>query len=358
MGHRRPLEKLVIDAFWNGSPRLPDGPYGLQGRLAAALWLKRLGATVGLRPTAIDPAIAVEMAAGVGEQIESHSRRHPRPGRLADALRSPGRRSSSIWRPSPWCGCPTRAGRDLRINVMGTVHVLEAGPAAPSVALRSCVTTDKCYENREWVWGYRENDPMGGYDPYSNSKGCAELVTSSYRQSYFSHLKDRRWPRGEPAMSSAAATGRSDRLVPDLIAPSPAKTARRSASAEIACAPGSTCLSRSAAISAGRRARRRFGQAFSAAGLEFWSERRGQCRGWPGGRNACRRLGRDARYEVRRDPNAVHEATLLTLDQTKAQRELNWRPRWSLEQTLQNTAAWYRAYYASQDMAVTGHQQL
>ena len=71
-------------------------------------------------------------------------------------------------------------------NVMGTVNVLESIRKTDSVKATVVVTTDKCYENKEWVWGYRENEPMGGFDPYSNSKGCAELVTSAYRQSYFS----------------------------------------------------------------------------------------------------------------------------------------------------------------------------
>ena len=70
-------------------------------------------------------------------------------------------------------------------NVMGTVHVLEAARSVGSVRAIVNVTTDKCYENKEWVWGYREDEPMGGYDPYSNSKGCSELVTSAYRRSFF-----------------------------------------------------------------------------------------------------------------------------------------------------------------------------
>ena len=70
-------------------------------------------------------------------------------------------------------------------NVMGTVHLLEAVRHCPTVRAVVVVTTDKCYENREWPWGYRENEPMGGFDPYSSSKGCAELVTAAYRRSFF-----------------------------------------------------------------------------------------------------------------------------------------------------------------------------
>ncbi|HET6788640.1 MAG TPA: CDP-glucose 4,6-dehydratase, partial [Aquabacterium sp.] len=82
-------------------------------------------------------------------------------------------------------------------NVMGTVHVLEAARQVASVRAIVNVTTDKCYENKEWVWGYRESEPMGGYDPYSNSKGCSELVTSAYRQSFFQ--------QGRVALASARA---------------------------------------------------------------------------------------------------------------------------------------------------------
>ncbi|MDH4276236.1 MAG: CDP-glucose 4,6-dehydratase, partial [Gammaproteobacteria bacterium] len=101
-------------------------------------------------------------------------------------------------------------------NVMGTVHVLEAARNVANVRAIINVTTDKCYENKEWVWAYRENEPMGGYDPYSNSKGCSELVTSAYRQSYFT------------SDSVAVATARAgnvigggdwaeDRLIPDIL---------------------------------------------------------------------------------------------------------------------------------------------
>jgi CDP-glucose 4,6-dehydratase len=107
-------------------------------------------------------------------------------------------------------------------NVMGTVHMLEAVRNTPGVKAVVNITTDKCYENREWVWGYRENEPMGGYDPYSNSKGCAELVSSAYRSSFFN-------PEGYAEHGVALATVRAgnvigggdwaqDRLIPDILA--------------------------------------------------------------------------------------------------------------------------------------------
>jgi CDP-glucose 4,6-dehydratase len=93
-------------------------------------------------------------------------------------------------------------------NVMGTVHVLDSCRRVPGVQAVVCITTDKCYENREWVWPYREDDPMGGHDPYSSSKGATELAVAAYRRSYFAKDGPVVASVG-PAMSSAAVTGRS-----------------------------------------------------------------------------------------------------------------------------------------------------
>ena len=106
-------------------------------------------------------------------------------------------------------------------NVMGTVHVLEAVRSTPSVKVVVNITTDKCYENREWVWGYRENEPMGGYDPYSNSKGCAELVSSAYRNSFF-HIE--KYAQHGVSLATVRAGNvigggdwARDRLIPDIL---------------------------------------------------------------------------------------------------------------------------------------------
>lgn len=107
-------------------------------------------------------------------------------------------------------------------NVMGTVHLLEAVRNTPGVKAVVNITTDKCYENREWIWGYRENEPMGGYDPYSNSKGCAELVSSAYRSSFFNANN---YTQHGVALATARAGNvigggdwAQDRLIPDILA--------------------------------------------------------------------------------------------------------------------------------------------
>ena len=98
----------------------------------------------------------------------------------------------------------------FQTNVMGTVHVMEAVRRTPSVRSVVIVTTDKCYENREWPWAYREDDTLGGYDPYSSSKACAELAVAAWRRSYFPALEGRGcpWPPRAPVMLSAEVTGR------------------------------------------------------------------------------------------------------------------------------------------------------
>jgi CDP-glucose 4,6-dehydratase len=106
-------------------------------------------------------------------------------------------------------------------NVMGTVHLLEAVRQTPEVRAVVNVTTDKCYENKEWVWGYRENEPMGGFDPYSNRKGCAELVTAAYRNSFFNAIGN----TGRTVALASARAGNvigggdwaADRLIPDIL---------------------------------------------------------------------------------------------------------------------------------------------
>ena len=162
--------------------RLPDRPYRLQGQLAGAV-----AAGAGRRGAPASRSRRRHRAGAVRRRARRrrHGRRCIGDIRDRDALCSarspqPSRRSCSTWRRSRWCALSyADPVETYATNVMGTVHVLEAVRRG-RVGARAFVnvTTDKCYENREWVWGYREDEPMGGHDPYSNSKGCAELVTS------------------------------------------------------------------------------------------------------------------------------------------------------------------------------------
>lgn len=224
-------------------------------------------------------------------------------------------------------------------NVMGTVHLLEAVRTCPSVKAVVVVTTDKCYENREWLWGYRECDPLGGNDPYSASKAGAELVVQSYRKSFFSS--------GGPLLASARAGNvigggdwSEDRLIPDA--------ARAVASCQPLCIrnPAATrpwqhvleslhgYLLLASRLLAGEAA---FADAFNfgpdaADNLTVAEVLTRLQEHWP-----------ELAWQMDRQAgSAPHEAGFLYLDSSKARRQLGWQPTWELTTGLSKTAAWYR----------------
>ena len=237
-------------------------------------------------------------------------------------------------------------------NVMGTVNVLEAVRLSGRPCVVVAVTTDKCYENKEWVHSYREEDPMGGYDPYSSSKGAAELVIASYRRSYFSG------PGSMVRLASARAGNvigggdwALDRIVPDCIRalqrgeaiPVRNKIATRPWQHVLEPLSGylwlGACLSDSrltvfgsqpSALSSPLTSAFNFGPALSSnrTVAELVQE---ILIHWPG------------KWEDRSDPHAVHEAKLLNLATDKAHHFLGWSPVWNFESTISQTVDWYRA---------------
>lgn len=236
-------------------------------------------------------------------------------------------------------------------NVLGTAHLLEA-VRAPGRDVRAvvCVTSDKCYSNREWDWGYRENDPLGGHDPYSSSKACQELVAASYRDAVFD---------GEVDLATARAgnvIGGGDwaehRLVPDVMRAAlegRSVTVRNPASVRpwqhvLDPLLGYLILAqRLAGDGDGVAEAWNFGPPIEEAQPVSWLVERLRER-WPG------------KFDVELAPASTgdHEARLLQLDATKARRRLGWAPRWSLERAIDATVEWYDAYGAGRDMrAVT-----
>ncbi|MBI4704855.1 MAG: CDP-glucose 4,6-dehydratase [Deltaproteobacteria bacterium] len=227
-------------------------------------------------------------------------------------------------------------------NVMGTVHVLDACRLAGTVKALVVVTSDKCYENREWEWGYREDEPMGGHDPYSSSKGCAELVVSAYRRSFLA------------ASGTAVATGRAgnvigggdfapDRIVPDIV--------RGAAGGEPVAIrnPGATrpwqhVLDPLAGYLL--LARRLCEEPAPHAGA--WNFGPADAQELTVGELAGRivaRLGR-GRLELPAAGAApdLHEARFLKLDPSKARARLGWKPRLGIDQAVELTARWYRLF--------------
>jgi len=239
------------------------------------------------------------------------------------------------------------------VNVLGVVHLLEAVRTTGGVKAVVNVTTDKCYENREWPWGYRENEAMGGHDPYSSSKGCAELVTAAYRSSFFS----------EPG--SAFATARAgnvigggdwatDRLLPDFLRAidSGAVLTIRSPGAirpwqhVLEPLSGYLILAEHLCLD-------------GAAYAEPWnfgpSDEDAQTVGWIVEHLASRNPGMTWHCDTSSQP---HEANYLKLDSSKARTRLAWKPRWSLPTALEKTFAWHQAWRAGQDMRVVSLAQI
>lgn len=239
-------------------------------------------------------------------------------------------------------------------NVMGTVHILEAARHAGSVRAIVNITTDKCYENREWAWGYRENEPMGGHDPYSNSKGCAELVSSAYRQSFLA------------SAGIAVATARAgnvigggdwalDRLIPDILG-----ALQRGDDVTIRN-PGATrpwqhvleplsgyLLLAQQLVQSGQRH------------AEAWNFGPNDDDARPVSRVVdmlCNAWGGDARWQLAGE-SGPHEATFLKLDISKAKSRLGWHPRWPLRRTLHEIIDWHRAWLRHEDMRAVCLRQI
>ena len=231
-------------------------------------------------------------------------------------------------------------------NVMGTVHVLECARQCESVRSLVNVTTDKVYENKEWEYGYRENDPLDGYDPYSNSKSCSELVTHSYEKSF---LKDM-----DIAVSTARAGNvigggdfAADRIIPDCVR----------------------------AVSGGKKIAVRnphstrpyqhvlepLGAYLLIAEEQYQDSRKaGSYNVGPDDRSClttgeladlfCTAWGNGAAWE-NLCQGGPHEANFLKLDCSRIRNRLGWKPRWQVDEAVVNTAKWYQAWLAGQNMA-------
>lgn len=245
------------------------------------------------------------------------------------------------------------------INVMGTVNMLEAVRQNKGIKAVVNVTTDKCYENQEWHWGYRESEPMGGYDPYSNSKGCSELVTASYRNSYFN-------PGNYSEHGVAVGSGRAgnvigggdwanDRLIPDfiraIIAGEKVQIRRPYAIRpwQHVLEPLTGYLTLAKALyehGPDHAAGWNFGPDDSDAQNVEWITKK-----------ICELWGNGAGFEVDKNPQP-HEANYLKLDCSKAKAELNWYPQWNIDKTLDSIVEWTKAYINKEDLKEVSLKQI
>lgn len=348
----RALEGLgVTPAFWAGRRVLLTGHTGFKGSWLS-LWLQSLGADLAGYALAPPTTPSLFELADVGRDMHST---------LADIRDLPALQAA-LARHRPEVVIHLAAQPLVRqgyanpvetyaTNVMGTVNLLEAVRQTPGVRAVVNVTTDKCYENREWPWGYRENESMGGHDPYSNSKGCAELVSAAYRASYFS-------PKRHSEQGVALATARAgnvigggdwaaDRLIPDILAAFEQGRAVRIRNPH-AIRPWQHVLEplRGYLLLAERLVEQ--GQAFAEAWNFGPLEEDAREVGWIVARMAAL-WGVDARWEVDFCEHP-HEAHYLRLDISKARAGLGWQPVLRLQDALQRIIDWAQQRYAGADM--------
>ena len=341
----RPGRLKVNKQFWSGKKVFLTGHTGFKGSWLS-VWLQMLGAEVtGL---ALDPPTTPNIfdEISVGQNMQSY---------IGD-IRDISVVEEHLAAASPDIAIHLAAQPLVRYsydnpvetyatNVMGTVHLLEAIRGAPSVKSVVVVTSDKCYENKEWFWGYRENEAMGGYDPYSNSKGCSELVTSAYRDSYFS-AKGVGIGSGRAGNVIGGGDWALDRLIPDIIQ---------------AFHEGEEVSVRNPkAVRPWQHVLEPL-RGYLTLVERLWAQPRRFSSGWNFGprENDVRSVewivariqglwgdGASWQLDVRDQP---HEAHYLKLDCAKAHSELDWYPQLDLDTALQWTVEWYKAFYDGAD---------
>jgi CDP-glucose 4,6-dehydratase len=327
--------------FWRKKRVFLTGHTGFKGSWMA-LWLQNLGAELtgfALKPHSLPSLFAEANIADGMHSINGDIRDLPSLQKAMNAAQPEiviHMAAQSLVRFSYQNPVETYA-----TNVMGTVHLLEAVRNTPGINAVVNITTDKCYENREWVWGYRENEPMGGYDPYSNSKGCAELVSAAYRSSFFN-------PDSHAHHGVALATVRAgnvigggdwaeNRLLPDILA---------------AFEQGKTVSIRNP------RAVRPWQHVLEPLrGYLLLAERLYNhgptyAEGWNFGPNdedakpvgwivekVAKMWGNDAQWQIDAGEHP-HEANYLKLDISKARNRLDWHPALRVDDALQLTIDW------------------
>lgn len=332
--------------FWRDRKVLVTGHTGFKGSWLT-LWLHAMGARVcgySLAPATSPSLFEVARVPSICESHIGDIRDRARFEAVVEAFQPEvvlHLAAQALVRPSYVDPVETYS-----VNVVGLATVFDVVRRCETVRTVVNVTSDKCYENNEWVWGYRETDPMGGYDPYSSSKGCAELVTAAFRRSYFAEA------------GKALASGRAgnvigggdwalDRLVPDFVR---AITEGRELVIRMPRATrpwqhvleplsGYLALAEAAAT----------GEAAFASGFNFGpSEDSVKPVAWIA-ETICDVWGDGAAWRIAENSD-LHEAQNLQLDSAKARKLLRWAPRWTIREALSQVVAWHKAHLGGADM--------
>ncbi len=340
-------EGMVNTVFWKSKKVFLTGHTGFKGSWLS-LWLESMGAIV--KGYSLEPNTTPNLftKASVGENMESE---------IGD-IRDLKRISKSMFDFNPDVLIHMAAQPLVRLsyqepvntyttNVIGTVNVLEAARSCTNLKAIVSVTTDKCYENNEWDWGYRENEPMGGHDPYSSSKGCAELVTSAYRRSFFSTKDTASLASARAGNVIGGGDWSDDRLIPDIL-----KAFEKSESVIIRNPLSTRPWQHVLEPLSG----------YLVLAQELYVNDSKFAEGWNFGPKdeGCKPVnwildkmtsqwGNGATWELDK-AYSPHEAGFLKLDCSKATNRLKWQPKWSLEETLNLIIEWHHTYVNEGDV--------
>lgn len=336
----------VFNNFYRGKRVLVTGHTGFKGSWLS-IWLHALGAeVVGV---GLDPVTERDnfVLSGIGKKIKADIRADIRDGERVKEIFAKYRpeivfhlAAQPLVRLSYEMPVET-----YQTNIMGTINILEAIRATDSVKVGVMITTDKCYENKEQIWGYRENEPMGGYDPYSSSKGAAEIAISSWRRSFMNPERYAEHGKSIASVRAGNVIGGGDwaldRIIPDCIR---------------AIEAGKTIDIRSPkSIRPWQHVLEPL-SGYMLLAQKMWESPAEYCEGWNFGPRAesistvwevakkvvdC--YGNGSMRDLS-DPNALHEAKLLMLDISKAKFRLGWQPRMDIDRTVSLTVDWYKRY--------------
>ena len=335
-----------LKTFYQGKRVLVTGHTGFKGSWLS-IWLHEMGARViGL---SLDPFSDKDnyVLSGIGERIEADLRGDICNAACVDAV-------FRKWKPEMVFHLAAQPlvrlsyaqpAETFQTNVMGTIHVMEAMRHQAETRVGVMITTDKCYENKEQCWGYRENEPMGGYDPYSASKGAAEIAISSWRRSFFNPEQYAEHGKSIASVRAGNVIGggdwSTDRIIPDCIRAIEANQPINIRSPH--------------AIRPWQHVLEPLG-AYLLLGKRMWEEPTRYCEAWNFGPKSesvadvwtvatllTESYGRGVLHDASQ-AHALHEANLLLLDISKARFRLGWEPRRTLKQCLQMTAEWYQQY--------------
>lgn len=360
MGINILMESLMIDkGFWKNKRVLVTGHTGFKGTWLC-LWLSFLGAKVtgyALNPPTEPSLFALCHTERLVKSV------------LAD-VRESDLLSKTMLAASPEIVIHMAAQPLVResykdpaqtyaVNIIGTVNLLEAVRKCSSVKTVINVTTDKCYENKEWFWGYRENDPLGGYDPYSCSKACSELVTLSYRNSFFNPADYHIHGVGIASARAGNVIGggdwAKDRLIPDCIR-SLLKGEKITARNPGAVRPWQHVLEPLGGYLLLAQKLYENGPDFSG-GWNFGPDDSDARPVWWVVKKICEKWDRDNLYETDKGIQP-HEARYLKLDCSKAKNLLGWYPRWRLDKAIDKIVEWTKAYKENRNVKAVCLQQI